>query len=75
MTRTPSTIGRAIRARRMRCGLSLRAMARDADMAPSTLSRVERDLLDPSWPHLRRIALALRLRPSQLVADLERAKP
>ena len=52
-------IGERINARRNELGLSLRALAKEAELTASFLSQIERDQADPSIKSLRRIADAL----------------
>jgi transcriptional regulator with XRE-family HTH domain len=52
--------GPIIRRKREECGHGLTDFARLVGLSPSYLSRVERDLANPSPDVLRRIALALR---------------
>jgi HTH-type transcriptional repressor of puuD len=53
--------GRRVREHRLRAGLGIRALARQVDVAPSTIYRVESGTLNPV-PALRlRIATALRV--------------
>ncbi|MBA3808343.1 MAG: helix-turn-helix transcriptional regulator [Solirubrobacterales bacterium] len=47
-------------------------LAFDAGITVSALSRIERGLNSPGWTTVQRLADALDLRMSELVADLER---
>lgn len=51
--------GRAIRRKREACGYGLTDFARQIDISPSWLSRIERDQAQPSPGVLKRIAHAL----------------
>lgn len=68
-------IGRIIKGLRVEQGLKLEALANDIDLATSTLSRVERGLLNPSLPSLERIAMALGVRVSDIFREAEQADP
>ena len=59
MAADETLIGRSLREARRRRGLTLRAVAEEAEVTESFLSQVERDVASPSIATLRRIAVAL----------------
>jgi transcriptional regulator with XRE-family HTH domain len=68
-------IGQRIRARRTELGLSLRALAQEADLTASFLSQIERGQADPSIKSLRRIAEALEVPMLHFLAENGEADP
>jgi transcriptional regulator with XRE-family HTH domain len=64
--RTKPTFGEAIRRMRDARGLRQREVAEAADVAPETLSRIERGRVRPSLELLERIAVALEVDVSEL---------
>lgn len=54
-----SALGAEVRRRRESAGLSLRSLARMADLSPSFVSRMERGLAQPRLESLHRVATAL----------------
>lgn len=50
-------------------------LAFDAGITVSALSRIERGLNSPGWTTVQRLANALDISMSELVADLEQAAP
>jgi transcriptional regulator with XRE-family HTH domain len=67
-------LGRAIRSVREFAGLSQGEAERRAGLAPSALSQAENGLRTPSLCTLFKIADGLGVRPSALVAALEKAR-
>jgi transcriptional regulator with XRE-family HTH domain len=64
------TLGQVLRKARERRGLGLRELATQAGLSPSFLTRVERDLANPTWRTIEGIAAALQAEPLlRLVAD------
>ncbi len=68
-------IGQIIKGLRVEQGLKLESLANDLDLATSTLSRIERGLLNPSLPSLERIAMALGVRVSDIFREAEQNDP
>ena len=70
MTGRPSgaTLGQQIRDARVAAGISLRALARQLEVAPSYLNDIENDRRVPSEPVLMRIAAELGLDADLLLA-------
>ena len=64
-------LGRAIRHLRLARDLTQRQLARQADVHPTWLSHLEAGRVNPSWGTVRRIAVALNLRVSELAAEAE----
>lgn len=64
-------IGTVIKSRRIERGLKLEALAFDASVSASTLSRIERGKLTPSLDTLYRLAEALELPVSTLFLEAE----
>jgi len=62
-----AAVGRAIREAREAAGLSMRALARMAEMSQPFLSHVEKGTASPSLSSLYRLAHALGLPPSELM--------
>jgi transcriptional regulator with XRE-family HTH domain len=70
------TIGQRIKDRRQQCELSLRELAKKADLTAAFLSQVERGQVNTSIGSLRRIAEALDVSILQFLAEAEEvAKP
>jgi len=67
-------LGRQIRERRIRAGLSLKELASQADLSPSFLSQMERGLARPRITSLHRVARTLGTTAQALLA-LEETKP
>jgi transcriptional regulator with XRE-family HTH domain len=67
--------GSVLKAARTRSGLSQQKLAEGAGADRSYLSMLERGLQQPTLTMLLRIAAALRLRPEQLVTDMQAAMP
>jgi transcriptional regulator with XRE-family HTH domain len=66
---TPS-LGQVLRKARERRGLGVRALAGQAGLSPSFLTRVERDAANPTWQTIQCIAAALQAEPLlRLVAE------
>lgn len=68
-------IGRVIKGLRVEQGLKLESLANDLDLATSTLSRIERGVLNPSLASLESIAMALGVRVSDIFREAEQADP
>jgi len=62
-------VGMQIRQRRESRGITLRALARDCDMSPAHLSKLERGLSRPSLDALTRLVQKLELYDLNLFAD------
>src|SRR5437773_8917748 len=68
-TKGPETLGATLRAARLEAGLSVRQLARAAGINHSYLVKLETDQNDnPSAAHLQRLADALELDASDLLA-------
>lgn len=66
---TPS-LGHVLRKARERRGLGIRALAGQAGLSPSFLTRLERDAANPTWQTIQCIAAALQAQPLlRLIAD------
>ncbi len=68
-------LGRAIRHLRTERKLTQRALAEQADIHATWLSHLEAGRVNPSWGTVRRIAVALDVRLSELAAEAERFPP
>ncbi len=71
MERETPKIGARIRNLRLRSNISLRQLARDADVAVSYVSSVEKDTVSPTLTSLRKILLALGTDLATFFADTE----
>lgn len=68
-TKQPKTLGTRLRASRLKAGLSIRQLARLADINHSYLVKLETDQNDnPSAAHLQRLADVLEIDASDLLA-------
>lgn len=67
-------LGRQIRERRVRAGLSLKELAAKTDLSPSFLSQLERGLARPRITSLHRVARTLGT-TAQALLSLEETKP
>ncbi len=56
---------------RLEHGMTQEALAFKADVAVATLRRIERGRSNPKWPTLVKIANALQITPSELLAARE----
>lgn len=65
------TIGALLKKRRMEKGLTLETVALEAGTDPGNLSRIEREVQQPSASLLKEIAHALEVSVSSLYAELE----
>jgi len=64
------TLGQVLRKARERRGLGIRALAGQAGLSPSFLTRVEQDAANPTWRSIECIAAALQAQPLlRLIAD------
>lgn len=68
------TVSRRLRTARLRAGLSLRALADRAGLNWTTLWKLEQGLVTPRLDTLQRIARALRVPLTVLVADAPRRR-
>jgi transcriptional regulator with XRE-family HTH domain len=64
---TLDQLGAAIRKLREDCGLSIEALAHEADLHTLSISRIERGKQNPSWMALSRIADVLKVEMLDLV--------
>jgi transcriptional regulator with XRE-family HTH domain len=64
-------LGQAIRNLRQERGLTIEALAANADIHPTYLSGIERGRHNPSWERLCDLATALDVRPSDLALAAE----
>lgn len=64
-------LGQAIRDLRARCGISQEELALRSGVHRTYLGGIERGHRNPSYTNLRRIAEALRVRPSELLIRAE----
>nr|WP_225414518.1 helix-turn-helix transcriptional regulator [Stigmatella hybrida] len=65
--RLGATLGRALRAARMRAGLTQAEIAASVGIAPEVFGRMERGKMLPSVPTLFRLCVALRSGPHELM--------
>lgn len=65
----PATLGRNVREQRKRLGISQEELAHRADMKRSYVSDMERGTRNPSIKALARLAEALGVSASELLAD------
>lgn len=65
----PRSLGQKIRQHRKASGVSLRALAKHAELSPSFLSQIERDQAEPSVQSLRRLTDALQVEISEILSD------
>lgn len=65
-------IGHAIRSRRQEMGWTLITLAEATDTVPSTISRIERGTSTPSYRVLGRLAVALNINESELLAAVRK---
>jgi transcriptional regulator with XRE-family HTH domain len=63
-------LARNIRAERERHGMSQEELAWVAEMHPSEISRLERNVRDPRFTTIVRLAKALRIRPAELMRGI-----
>jgi transcriptional regulator with XRE-family HTH domain len=63
-------LARNLRAERERHGLSQEELAWAAEMHPTEISRLERNVRDPRFTTIVRIAKALRIRPAELMRGI-----
>ncbi|HEY1561276.1 MAG TPA: helix-turn-helix transcriptional regulator [Caulobacteraceae bacterium] len=63
----PQILGRNVREARKQKGLSQEALALEADMKRSYVSDLERGLRNPSVKAVERLAIALKVLPSELL--------
>jgi XRE family transcriptional regulator, regulator of sulfur utilization len=69
---TPSeTFGSNLRRERQRAGLSQEALAQASGMHMTEISRLERAVRDPRLSTIVRVARALNVAPSHLLADID----
>lgn len=66
-----AALGGAIRELRHERGLTIEALAAEADMHPTFLSGIERGHYNPSWDKLCDLAAALSVRLSEIVLRAE----
>ena len=66
-----TALGQAVKARRQELGLTQEAVALRADLHQRWLSNVENAKRNPSYASLRRLAAALDLTASELIARAE----
>ncbi len=65
-------LGKAVRERRLELGLTQEALANDSGLHQRWISNVEQGWRNPSLRSLQRLAGALGLKPSELLARGER---
>lgn len=71
---TRAALGRAVRDLRQARGLTIEALAGEADMHPTYLSGIERGRYNPSYTKLGGLAQALDLEMSELLAQAEKTR-
>lgn len=71
MTTKVGRLGSIIKAERLRRGLSQEALAELSDLSRNHVSSIERDLVSPSLETLEKLAGALGISLSKLVAKYE----
>lgn len=71
MTEEPSKVGSRIKNLRLRSNISLRQLARDAGVAVSYVSSIEKDAVSPTLTTLRKLLLALGTDLATFFADSE----
>lgn len=62
-------LGRRVRALRAQVGLSQEALADEAEVDRTYMSKIERGLANPSHTVLLKLAVALRIHPGKLFDD------
>lgn len=73
-TEPNAALASAFRQIRRREGLTQEAVAHRADLDTTTVSRIERALLDPLWSTIERMADGLGVAPLEVVALAERLR-
>jgi transcriptional regulator with XRE-family HTH domain len=63
-------LARNIRLERLRRGMSQEELAWECELHPTEISRLERNLRDPRFTTIVRIAKALRIRPAELMRGI-----
>jgi transcriptional regulator with XRE-family HTH domain len=71
---TKKTIGERLREFRRAAGMSQEGLARAADVSTSTVVKIERDAVDPSWSTVEKLAATLGV-PVGAFAGESSAKP
>lgn len=64
-------VGRNVRRFRTRAGLSQEELAHQADLDRTYISGVERGVRNPTVQVLQRLAMVLKIRPADLLADAD----
>jgi transcriptional regulator with XRE-family HTH domain len=67
----PQILGRNVRAARKRLGMSQEQLALDTDMKRSYVSDMERGTRNPSVKAIGRLAIALGIKPAELLKPLD----
>ena len=67
--------GKVLRQQREACGISQEALALNAEVDRTFVSQMERGIRQPTLTTLYKLALALDMRPSTLVARMEKQLP
>lgn len=67
------TIGRAIRQKRIQKGMTQELLSGFAGIARTHLTMIENGTKQPNFETIWRIALALEMKPSELIAEIEAA--
>jgi transcriptional regulator with XRE-family HTH domain len=61
------SLGQAVRAHRLRAGLSMEDLAQESGVSPRTIWTIEAGQPNPRWENLRKLATALGLTVAQLI--------
>jgi transcriptional regulator with XRE-family HTH domain len=70
-TSPSEAFGRVLRSLRKERGLSQEGLALEADLQRNYVSLIERGINQPTVTTIFKLAVALRLRPSEMVAQVE----
>ena len=62
-------IGRRLKNRRLRAGLTQEELARKAGTTQTTVARIERDAVEPEVTTIRKLAGALGITPADLIPE------
>jgi len=68
---TNAALGRAIRRLRRERGVTIEALAFDADLHPTYLSGIERGVRNPTWTKLTALAQALNITMPEMTNEAE----
>jgi len=71
----PASVGRALRERRVKAGLSIRQLATEAGVSASLVSQIERGKINPSVGRVLSLVTALGISLDELFVDLDGNAP